>query len=222
MVLDILVGPKLVPAGMNKGGHNFPESASPDITPCAVCITCNEGRLLPPYTFWHPFIKSQPFSSQPVLTCGVISPQAQNLTLLPAEFQEVLGTVFIFLKVLLGWSFVTWGQSFSLSIVWNLLQGAHPLSHHPNHWWRHWEIPDVLDTPFVTGLQLDVKALIMTHFRPGITTIFSSPLLRPPVLSQLENKNAVGDSVKNVTWDGIYSLLSFYSHSQPLHQLSFF
>lgn len=53
-VLDILVGSKLVSPGMNKWGNNFPESASPDITPCALCTTCNESRLCPPHTFWHP------------------------------------------------------------------------------------------------------------------------------------------------------------------------
>lgn len=52
----------------------------------------------------------------------------------------------------------------SLSIIWNFLQGANPLSHHPNHWGRHLKNLDVLNAPFVTGLQLDVKPLIMTHF----------------------------------------------------------
>lgn len=83
---------------MNKGGNNFIQ----------LHVVFAESVMRTDIASLHilgsqlPFIKPQPFSSQPVLMCGVIPPQAQNLTLLPAEFQEGLGTVFTFLKVLLG------------------------------------------------------------------------------------------------------------------------
>lgn len=113
-----------------------------------------------------PFTKPQPFSFQPVLMCGVIPPQAQNPKhfSLP-NFRKFLLAQFHMSQSSSGLKLCHYINHFPLlSIIWNLLQGAPPLSHHPNQWWRHWKILDILDTPFVTGLQLDFKPLIMTHF----------------------------------------------------------
>lgn len=109
--------------------------------------------------------------------------------------------------------------STSFGICW---KGAHPLSHHSNHWWRHWKVLDIFNTLFLTDLQLDVKPLIMTHFRPGITTIFQAHSCILQYFLNLKIKMLCVTVWENVTWDRIYSPLSFYSHSQSFHQVSFF
>lgn len=113
-----------------------------------------------------------------------------------------------------GLNFVTWYINHfpSLSIILNLLQCAHPWSHHPNHWWKYRTTVDHWGTPLVTGLQLDIKPLIITHFNPNITAIFQA-IFMCLTLSQPENKKPVGDGVKNVTKGRIYCI----HHSLFMH-----
>lgn len=85
-VLDILVSKTGLTGDDSPGsaGH-----ASPDVTQCAICITCNEilaSTTIPRF----PFLRSQPFSSQPVLKCGVIPPQAHNSLLSLLNFRKFL------------------------------------------------------------------------------------------------------------------------------------
>lgn len=152
-----------------------------------------------------PFTKPQPFTSQPVLMCGVILPQAQN----PKHF-----SLPNFRKFLLAQFHMS--QSSSGLKLCHLGYQSLSLAKH------HLEFPcliiQISDEDIEKSWTFSILHLLLAfswilshwlwHTVAWHHNHFSSTLM----LCQLENKNAVGGSVKNVTRHKIYSPHSLYSH----------